>query len=787
VGLQNLHQRAGEAAHGAVPAKQDSCHSPQVENDFFAIQEPVSRTAFHAERPLSMQTSDRAGDCVQRKDAPHTAAPAEDPFYIVADSPAADVHSRVLKQGESFLVCDRYGDIKRDGLGEEGLFHEGTRFLSVLLLLLGKSRPLLLSSTIQENNALLAVDLTNPDHCGNGDVLLPRGSVHLFRSRLLWESVCYECVRIQSYCTEPIRLSLAWRFAADYADIFEVRGTKRAAHGRKLEAEVLDREVVLGYVGLDGVVRRTRLLFSAEPAQLGPTTARFDLELEPHEEATLYLSASCEIGERIVEPVSYEEAVDEVTQSLSEHGCRIEASNERFNGWLHRSSADLKMMVSQTSQGPYPYAGVPWFSTPFGRDGLLTAWQCLWLEPDMARGVLGYLALTQAHTSNAEQDAEPGKILHETRGGEMAALKEVPFGRYYGSIDSTPLFVMLAYDYHQRTGDLDFIRQLWPNLELALKWIDVYGDRDGDGFVEYARHSPQGLLQQGWKDSHDSIFHQDGREAEGPIALCEVQGYVYAAKRGAAHLAALLGNAPLAGELARQAEALREQFEQAFWCEEINTYAIALDGHKRRCQVRNSNAGHCLMTGIASDAHARRAGATLLDQRSFTGWGVRTIAAGESRYNPMSYHNGSVWPHDNAIIASGLARYGMKSETVRIFDGLFATSQFVDLHRMPELFCGFDRRPGEGPTLYPVACAPQSWAAAAVFSLLQSCIGLEIDAPRAEVSLRYPVLPKSLREVRIQNLTVGSATLDLLLQRHDLDVGVNVLRREGQVEVLVVK
>jgi glycogen debranching enzyme len=734
-----------------------------------------------------MHASTRLDDRGERASFKPATNGGEDPFYIVADSPVADDRSRVLKQGESFLVCDRFGDIKRAGLGEEGLFHEGTRFLSVLQLLLGKSRPLLLSSTIQQDNALLAVDLTNPDRCEQGEVVLPRGSIHIFRSRLLWESVCYERLRIRNFAAEPIRLSLGCQFAADYADIFEVRGTERRARGRKLETQVTEREVVLGYLGLDGVVRRTRVLFSDTPSQLASSSARFDLDLAPHEETTLYLSACCEIGERRVEPVAYTDAVESVTHALARHGSQVESSNERFNDWLDRSQADLKMMISQTTQGPYPYAGVPWFSTPFGRDGLLTAWQCLWLQPEVARGVLGYLALSQAQTVDPEQDAEPGKILHETRGGEMAALKEVPFGRYYGSVDSTPLFVMLAHDYYLRTGDLEFIRQLWPNLRLALEWIDSFGDCDGDGFVEYQRHTETGLVHQGWKDSQDSIFHHDGQAAAGPIALCEVQGYVYAAKKGAARLAALLDEACMSHELERHAELLRQRFEDLFWCEELGTYALALDGDKRPCRVRNSNAGHCLMSGIASPARASRTGDTLLDANGFSGWGVRTIAAGESRYNPMSYHNGSIWPHDNAVVARGLARYGLKDYVVRVFDGMFDASQFVDLHRMPELFCGFDRRPGEGPTLYPVACAPQAWAAAAVFSLLESSIGLEIDAPQRSIAFRYPALPRWLKRMEIKNLSIGEATLDLLLERHEHDVGVNVTRRQGQVQVLVVK
>jgi len=465
--------------------------------------------------------------------------------------------------------------------------------------------------------------------------------------------------------------------------------------------------------------------------------------------------------------------------------CRLESSNAQVDAWIDRSVSDLHMLTTQLPTGPYPYAGVPWFNTPFGRDGIVTALECLWPRPEIARGVLAYLASTQATAVTPEQDAEPGKILHETRQGEMAALREHPFGRYYGSVDATPLFVVLAGAYYERTGDRSFIESLWPHVEAALQWIDDHGDRDG--FVEYRRQSSKGLVHQGWKDSDDAVFHADGSLAEGPIALCEVQGYAYAARRAGAALAALLGRPEQAAQLLHRAERLRERFEAAFWCDDLSTYALALDGDKRPCRVRTSNAGQCLFTGIVDSDRARRVARTLFADESFCGWGIRTLDAREARYNPMAYHNGSVWPHDNALVAYGLARYGMEDLATRIWSGLFEAARWFDLHRMPELFCGFSQTPGEGPTLYPVACAPQAWAAGSVFLLFQAFLGLSISGPRAEVTFTRPHLPPALDELRIHDLELCGATVDLRIVRHDDDVGVNVLRREGDVRITVRK
>jgi glycogen debranching enzyme len=726
-------------------------------------------------------------DRFSRRDA---SAGRSDPYYIVAADPLPYEHRQVLKHGDTFAVFDHYGDMYSEGPGDQGLYHEGTRFLSCFVLNIGQDRPLFLSSAIKEDNDVLSVDLTNRDCAPEGSVAIPRGTLHLARLKVLWQNACYECLSVKNYGMLHVTLLIRIRFDADFMDIFEVRGTSRRRRGQRLETIANKESVVLAYCGLDNVTRRTRLIFSPPPEVLSTCEAGFQLSLDPGQDATLCSSAVCESNQMQNPVFTFGDALRHATGSVKAaqaNACNVHTSNEQVNAWFNRTAADLHMMNTQTHVGLYPYAGVPWYCAPFGRDGIVTAFECLWANPDMARGVLAFLASTQATRVSPEEDAEPGKIVHEMRKGEMAALNEIPFGQYYGSVDATPLFVVLAGAYYERTGDVQFLDAIWPNIEAALHWIDDYGDKDHDGFVEYFRCSHSGLSNHGWKDSKDSIFHANGTLAQGPIALCEVQGYVYAAKCYAAELAEVLGRHERADICRRQARALRDRFEESYWCEDLGTYAIALDGEKRRCKVRTSNAGHCLMAGIVSPERAHQVADTLLAQESFSGWGIRTVAATELRYNPMSYHNGSVWPHDNALIGYGFARYGLKHELLRILTGLFDASQFVDLHRLPELFCGFARRPGEGPTLYPVACAPQAWSAASVSLLAQSCLGLRIRVPERQVSFHDPVLPPFLKEITIRGLRVGDAVVDLQLLRHGEDVGINVVRRDGDVAITMAK
>ncbi|HXW04447.1 MAG TPA: amylo-alpha-1,6-glucosidase [Vicinamibacterales bacterium] len=715
---------------------------------------------------------------------------AEEQYSIVAQADRVGAPLRVLKHGDTFGVFDAHGDITLAGAGEQGLYHAGTRFLSRSELLLAGRRPFLLNSTISDDNMRLAVDLTNPDLVRNGTVLVPRGSIHLFRSRVLWSGTSVERLRITNHALTAIDVPVTLTFDGDFADVFEVRGIRRERRGRRLPSATTDGQVTLRYEGRDDVERRTRVSWNRPPGERTPDSVSFTISLDPRDAVEFEVHIACEVGAESRGIEGYDALVSTSVRTMvagRDRECDVTSSHAGFNQWIRRSTSDLRMMITDTPAGPYPYAGIPWFSTPFGRDGIITALELLWAAPEIARGVLAFLAATQATTASDAQDAQPGKILHEMRDGEMAALGEIPFGRYYGSADATPLFVLLAEAYFERTADREFIDGLWPHLTAALEWMDRFGDVDGDGFIEYARRTESGLAQQGWKDSSDSVFHADGSLAEPPIALCEVQGYAYAAWAGAANLAAARGERRRAEAWRERADRLRERFERAFWCEPLGTYALALDGRKRQCEVRTSNAGHCLFSGIASRERALRISDALMSDASFAGWGIRTVAAGESRYNPMSYHNGSIWPHDNALIAAGLARYGLTSAAARLMQATFDLSQVVDLHRLPELLCGFHRRHGEFPTLYPVACAPQAWSAGAVYLLLQACLGLTVEASERRIWLRQAVLPECIDWLRVMNLSVDNATVDLLLTRHTYDVGVTVLRREGDLEIIGVK
>jgi glycogen debranching enzyme len=722
--------------------------------------------------------------------------PADNPYHIAATSEVMETRPLVLKCGDTFAVFDLRGDIVSREHSAEGLFFEDTRFLSHFTLSIAGGHPMLLGSTVVTETATLSVDLTNPDIFRDGTIEIRRELLHIQRTKTLGNGHCQEHLQFRCYGDKPLALPMEIGFGADFRDIFEVRGATRERRGRLRPVGLADDGALLAYEGLDGQLRSTLVRFDPPPRRLAEGKAQFRLTLPPGKDIKIASTITCSTAalEQVEAPrsrrrplVTSIDPVGRPSPPAVAGDLVIATSNQAFNAWLDRSRADLAMLTTNTPYGLYPYAGIPWFSTPFGRDAMITALCTVWLDPELAKGVLGFLAAAQATDIDPASDAEPGKILHETRKGEMANLGEVPFARYYGSVDGTPLFVMLAGAYWERTGDTLFIRQIWPNIEAALRWMDEYGDRDGDGFLEYQRAGGGGLVNQGWKDSQDSVFHADGRMVEPPVALCEVQAYAYAARLGAATLARALGHAMRAATLLAEAVQLRERFSAAFWCEEIGTYAIALDGKKQPCRVRSSNAGHALFCGIADEAQAARVAETLMAPSSFTGWGVRTVATSEARFNPISYHNGSVWPHDNAIIGMGLGRYGHTEALHRILSGLFDAAASIDLYRLPELFCGFARRAGLGPTLYPVACIPQAWASATVLGLLGASLGIACDAERKQLRLRRPSLPASVDELHLRGLRLNEASIDLTFRRHAGDVATTVNRRDGVVEVVVTR
>ena len=716
---------------------------------------------------------------------------AQTQFFIPATASLHERRPRTLKHGDSFAVFDHSGDAIVGQGSPEGLYHRDTRHLSHLYLTVNGLRPILLSSALRDDNATLTCDLANPDFMGeDGRVAVEHDLIHLRRTRFLRDGAVYERVTVRNFDNHPRQVTIGIAFAADFSDLFEIRGMTRMRRGETRAPEVGEAEVLLSYFGRDERERVTHLRFDPQPSALSDKQARFLLNLEPGQRCAIFVQISCYRPEPEAELsrhflTSLRKAMGEMKEARA-RAASIRSTNDLFNEIAGRSIADIAMLSTQTEHGPYPYAGIPWFSTVFGRDALITAMQTLWLDPQISRGVLGYLAAHQATAFDAASDAEPGKILHEVRHGEMAELGEVPFRHYYGSIDSTPLFVMLAGAYLERTGDLAFVRGVMPHIEAALHWIDTYGDRDGDGFVEYGRYTDQGLQNQGWKDSHDSVFHADGSIAAGPIALAEVQAYVFGAWNAMAGILKALGDRGGAERYSARAQHMVERFDAAFFDAELGTYVLALDGQKRPCRVRSSNAGHVLFTGLAKPDRAEAVVRTLMAPASFSGWGIRTIASTEARYNPMSYHNGSIWPHDNALIAAGFARYGYREEAARLFEGLVAAASYVDLRRLPELFCGFPRRRAQGPTFYPVACSPQAWAAGTPLSLIQSCLGLSIHIEAMQLCLEQPVLPEFLGTLLLKGLSVGDARIDVALDRMAGKAVVKPVGRSGEAQVVTI-
>jgi len=685
-----------------------------------------------------------------------------------------------LKHDDCFGLFNEIGDIDAEARTESGLYRAGVRHLSRLTLTINSFRPLLLAATPREDNVLLTVNLTNPDLRGEGGrVVLARGTLHITRTRFIWNGVCHEMIKVRNFALTTVSVELAIRFGSDFENIIDVRAQRRIDAGRARFERVERDSVTQGYLGADEVVRETVVDCHTAPDAISPDSLRYRLQIGSRGEKTIALAIGCRSANNPVQIAGYARslaAAEELARTEGRPPTQVDSTDTAFNSWLQRSAADVGMMLTATPHGRIPTAGLPWLDAAFGRDAILTALETLWMWPQIARNVLKYLAATQSADSFPANGAEPGKILNEARGGDIAP-------NYFG-VDTTPLFVMLAGAYYARTADLDFVAELWPAICSALSWIDVYGDVDADGFVE-SRARPGHPPPHGWKSSPDAVFHADGRVAQGPLALCEVQGYVYAGKLGAARIARSLGEMPRAIALVEAAQELQAKFNASFWCPDIETFAPALDGEKQRCCVRTSNPGHCLYTGIAHAERGRQVIANFGDEQMFSGWGVRTVAESELRFNPMSYHNGSVWPHDNALLAAGAARYDDKTFALRVLTAQFEAAKQFDLLRLPELICGFRRRGREAPLQFPVACSPQACSAASPFLLLQSVLGISIDALDRQVVLAHPVVPEGFEEIRVKNLEVGEASVDFTVRRHAGSVSVSVERREGKLDLVI--
>ncbi|HEY6643793.1 amylo-alpha-1,6-glucosidase [Povalibacter sp.] len=688
-----------------------------------------------------------------------------------------------LKESNSFLLADALGDIHG---GSDGFFTNDTRLISQLSLAIAGRRPSLLGAAISQDNTLFTAHLSNRPLMAPGELAIPPGVIYVERERLLWQDRMYERIQLTNFGEHDVEVALALSFAADFADIFEVQGQVRKQRGTLLPPEVDSNCVSLAYNGRDGIVRRACIEFSLLPQALTHQQAQFVLAVPKGGLRRLFL----EIGANRVGVISSERfrraaqlAGDSMGQRLRQ-GATVTSPARLFNQWLDRSRSDLALLTTPLATGPYPYAGIPWFATQFGRDAIITALQTLWINPRLAAGVLNFLASTQAREESAFRDAQPGKIMHETRRGEMAALQEVPFGLYYGGVDTTPLFIMLAGAYEGHTGDRSVVDGIWQPLLNAMDWVERRMAQSPIGFLDYARGERTGLVNQSWKDSHDSMFHADGTFPAPPVAVAEVQGYAFAALRAMADLAGHRGMSDAQERWQNAAEGLRFAIEERFWIPGMNYYAIALDGQGDPCQVYASDAGHLLYCGVPNEERAAIVTAQLLSHRFCSGWGIRTLASDQPRFNPMSYHNGSVWPHDTSICAAGMARYGAHGSAADLLNQIFETAIHFNM-RLPELYCGFPRVAGQGPVPYPVACLPQAWAAGAAFLLLQACLGLSVDGRSKTVHITRPALPPGIEVLHVTDLAVGDATIDLEFRKSGEEVLVVPTKHiQGEVHVL---
>ncbi len=707
------------------------------------------------------------------------------------------VSVEVLKDGELFVTSQPNGEISPAAHSGLGLYYQDTRFLSCLKIYLDNQTTVFLSSSTRESH-FTQFELTNPGLPGK-DSPVPPQSLHIRVLRVL-DGALLQRLRLINFNARRLELNLEFELGADFLDIFEVRGYERTRRGELLPPVPAPDGVLFGYRGLDGIGRYTQVTFFPFPEKIEVNgylaRVRFCLGLPPGKKVYLYMQvrpfirsrpkASSGKGRSGV-ATFFRSAVKRKYLGYRQwkEECTAFASDNLFiAGMLQRTITDLyALRTAYPGLGTIVQAGVPWYAAPFGRDALIVGWQTLLINPAIAVETLYFLAGLQGKENDPWRDEEPGKILHELRRGELASCGEIPHTPYYGSVDATLWFIILLSETYRWTGDRQLLEKLAPNLTAALQWCRDYGDADGDGFIEYVGRSAQGLVNQGWKDSWDGVIDQEGNIPKGPIALVEVQAYYYLALLRAAEILRVLGREGPAADAEKQADKLQKKFLKAFWLEEEEFLAFALDGEKRPVINPVSNAGHCLFTGILPGEMAKAVAGRLFRPDLYSGWGIRTMSKAVKPYNPMSYHNGSVWPHDNAIIACGLRALNLFNLLEQVITDLFEAATYFPYHRLPEVFCGFTRRQEGGPVLYPAACNPQAWAVGTIPLLVQVMLG--ISCRHQEVHIRKPVLPSWITEMEIRNLRVSSGKVDLEFTRKQGKTYCGVLKTVGDVRVII--
>jgi glycogen debranching enzyme len=675
----------------------------------------------------------------------------------------------ILKEDRVFVVSDLNGDIPIGNHLGLGLYQSDTRFLSGFEMKVNGRTPILLNHSV-DRAYVATFQLVNPQIELDGGAVIPRQSLSIRRTRFLHHGL-HERIGVQNCNRRAIDVELSFRFAADYLDIFEVRGYQPlSTRGTARPLGRTDFGLVFGYDGQDGIERSTEIVFRPMPV-LREDRATIAVTLQPQQTFVAIIDVLPLLGEDQPEAnFDFERSLELLERSYTAWNAtcsRFDTDNEILNqGLIWRSLEDLRILCDELPSGLLPTAGTPWYAVPFGRDALITSFQTLGLNPDLARGTLRYLASHQGQKVDPGREEEPGKIFHEIRFGELANLRQIPHTPYYGSVDATPLFLVLLVELMDWTGDLDLLSELTPHVMAALEWVDRYGDLDGDGLVEYMQHSTIGVRNQGWKDSFDSLVEASGKLAPLPATLVEVQGYVYHAKAGLARIFRRLGRHAEAEQLHEQACKLRTLFNDRFWMEGANFYAQALDRDEKQVPSISSNPGHGLWSGVIAGERADHVVRRLMSADMFSGWGVRTLSTEAVSYNPMSYHNGSVWPHDNSIIAAGMRRYGYRVEAEKVARSVLQAGMRFSDDRLPELYCGFarDTRFSSGPGQYLVSCSPQAWGAGALFHFLQILAGVEADV--LEGTVRIDPLNTCLYErLRVEGMKVGDGELDFTIDR----------------------